>query len=186
MPTYDQQKLDAELSRDEGRRANIYIDTVGIQTVGIGHNLKAGPLPGQTYPMTDAEIDAVFARDVASTVAKLDAHLSWWRSLDDVRQRVMINMCFNLGIGGLMTFTTFLGMVEHGQYADAANDMLNTLWRRQVGDRAVRLATMMRAGTTPALSTLAPGARPSAPQAPAPSFWQALIAALVSLFNRKV
>lgn len=150
--TFDQTKLDAELSLDEGRRAMPYKDSVGILTVGVGHNLAAGPLPGQHYPMSDAEIDALFAKDVASTVTKLDRYLPWWRGLSDARQRVLLNMTFNLGIGnpgsghGLLAFGSLLNLIHIGSYGAAADDMLHTLWAKQVGARAVRLAQMMRAG----------------------------------------
>lgn len=169
--TFDLRALEAELTRDEGVRYTVYVDTTGNPTVGIGHNLNAGPLPGQTYPMTQAEVDALFAKDVASTVAKLDAHLPWWRNLDDVRQRVMVNMCFNLGIGGLMTFTGFLSLVQRGQYVLASEDMATTLWARQVGQRAVRLEGMMRDGTAQATyqqppKTVSPSPAPTAKPTP--------------------
>jgi lysozyme len=152
LPTFDQHKLDAELSRDEGRRANPYKDSLGILTVGIGHNLAAGPLPRQRFPMTEAQIDALFAADVASTVKKLDTYLAWWRMLSDARQRVLINMTFNLGMGrpgsghGLLSFGQFLGYVRMGAYANAAEDMLATKWAKQVGARATRLSEMMKTG----------------------------------------
>lgn len=168
--TFDMAKLETELTLDEGVRFNVYTDTTGNPTVGIGHNLNAGPLPGQTYPMTQAQVDALFAKDVASTVAKLDQHLPWWRSLDDVRQRVMLNMCFNLGIAGLMTFVGFLSLVKTGQYAHAAEDMATTLWARQVGLRAVRIEVMMRNGT-PVPAAPKPATVPApipAPPIPAP------------------
>lgn len=152
MTTFNQAKLDAELSLDEGRRAYPYLDSRGIETVGIGHNLIASPLPGQTYPMTDAQIDAVFARDVASSVAKLDTYLPWWRTLTDGRQRAMLNMAFNLGVGrpgagtGLLAFGTFLSLMKNGNYKAAAQDLVYTLWARQVGARATRIEQQIIAG----------------------------------------
>lgn len=150
--TWSEDKFDAELSLDEGRRLVPYLDEFGIETVGVGHNLIAGPLPGQTYPMTNAQVDALLLSDIASSVQKLDTYLPWWRTLSDARQRVMLNMVFNMGIGrpgqgsGLLGFTTFLNLVRTGNYAAAATDMLHTLWARQVGTRAKRLSVMMSAG----------------------------------------
>lgn len=152
MATLDLSKLEAQLAIEEGRFASPYHDSMGILTVGIGHNLAAAPLPGQKYPMTDKQIDALFAKDIGSTFQKLDTYLPWWRTLSDPRQRVLADMCFNMGIGrpgsghGLLSFGQFLNLVHVGNYAAAAKDMLNTYWAKQVHGRANRLAAMMRDG----------------------------------------
>jgi lysozyme len=176
MPTFDQSALERELTRDEGVRFTIYVDTTGNPTVGIGHNLNAGPLPNQTYPMTQAQVDALFASDVASTVAKLDTYLPWWRTLDDVRQRVLINMAFNLGIGrpgagtGLLGFPNTLALIKGGDYSSAAAAMLKSLWARQVGARANRLAAMMETGTAaaPQMAPFPPTPLPTSKPIPFP------------------
>ncbi|MGU3777520.1 hypothetical protein [Burkholderia metallica] len=67
------------------------------------------------------------------------------RQLDPVRQRVVINMAFNMQ-GGLLTFTNTLAAMKRGDYAAAADGMLASKWAAQVGARATRLATMMRSG----------------------------------------
>lgn len=150
--TFNQAALNVELSLDEGRRAYPYLDSRGIETVGIGHNLIASPLSGVTYPLTDAQIDAIFARDVASCVTKLDSYLPWWRSMSDARERALIDMTFNLGMGrpgagtGLLAFGTFLTLMKAGSYAAAAHDLVYTLWARQVGSRASRIEQQIISG----------------------------------------
>ncbi|MGF6837085.1 lysozyme [Paraburkholderia youngii] len=142
--------LEAELRRDEGVRYSIYADTVGIRTVGVGHNCVVSPLPsGWACPLTDAQVNQLLAKDIASTVAKLDKALPWWRQMDDVRMRVLANMCFNLGIGGLLGFKNALGAMQRGSYAIAAAAMLNSTWAKQVGARAQRLASAMERGVMP-------------------------------------
>lgn len=139
METYDAQALRAELSRDEGRKARIYIDTVGKTTGGVGRNLS-------DVPFSDDEIDLMLTNDIARTTAALDKNLAWWRNLDPIRQRVIVNMAFNLGVAGLLTFTNTIAAVRSGNYAAAATGMLQSKWAKQVGDRAVRLSNMMRTG----------------------------------------
>ena len=134
--------LIAELKRDEGVRYEPYFDVVGIKTVGVGHNLKAKPL-GLIYPIDDAMVDRILALDIADVFEALDDHLPWWRALSEVRQRVLANMAFNLGIGGLLGFNNTLAAVKDERYAEAAKGMLASKWARQVGDRAKRLAEMM-------------------------------------------
>jgi len=81
--------------------------------------------------------------DVKEKMAELDTKLLWWRLLSDARQRVIINMAFNLGVDGLLTFKNTLAMIQSGNYAGAAGGMLSSKWAGQVHDRAHRLADMM-------------------------------------------
>ncbi|MGR9580626.1 glycoside hydrolase family protein, partial [Pandoraea sputorum] len=69
----------------------------------------------------------------------------WWRSLDPVRQRVLMNMAFNMQ-GKLLGFRNFLAAAQRGDWARASAEMLDSLWARQVGDRSKRLAKMMETG----------------------------------------
>lgn len=141
--------LEAELRRDEGVRYTPYLDTSTPprSTVGVGHNLTISPLPaGWTYPLTDAQVNQLLAQDLQNTFAQLNASLPWWTSLDDVRQRVVANMAFNLGVAGLLTFKTALGAMQRGSYAVAAAAMMNSTWYSQVGTRAQRLCYAMEYG----------------------------------------
>lgn len=138
MGNYDAAALKAELTRDEGRKPRIYTDTVGKVSGGIGRNLT-------DKGFRDNEIDLMYQNDVAETEAWLDRNLPWWQSLDPVRQRVMMNMAFNMQ-GKLLTFVNTLAAMQRGDYGVAADGMLNSLWAKQVGARATRLAAMMRSG----------------------------------------
>ncbi|WP_153076880.1 glycoside hydrolase family protein [Paraburkholderia bonniea] len=137
---FDLPMLLAELDRDEGRRLKPYLDTVGKTTIGVGRNLT-------DVGISDAECDAMLQLDVDRTAEWLDRNLAWWRQLDAVRQRVLLNMAFNLG-AGLLTFTSTLAATQHGEYRRAADGMLASKWAVQVGARAQRLATMMKNGST--------------------------------------
>ena len=139
--------MDAELRRDEGVRYVEYPDSVGIPTTGVGHNLRASPLPtGWTYPLSDAQVNQLLNTDLDETFSGLDVNLSWWRSLDEVRQRVIANMCFNMGIGKLMGFHNTLLAMSEGNYMAAAAGMKNSIWYHQVGARGVRLVAAMQTG----------------------------------------
>jgi lysozyme len=144
--------LEAELRRDEGVRYVPYLDTATPpkRTVGVGHNMEVSPLPAAwTLPLSDAQVSQVLERDISTTLAKLDKALPWWRQMDEVRQRVVANMCFNLGIGGLLGFKNTLAAMQRGSYAVAAAGMLSSKWAGQVGARAKRLAQAMESGTMP-------------------------------------
>ena len=145
--TYDLPAMLAELARDEGVRTKPYRDTVGKLTIGIGRNLD-------DVGLSSGEIMLLAAHDLARAEADLDRNAPWWRGLDPVRQRVVLNMCFNMGWGGagrgLASFTTFLAHLQAGRPVQAAAAMLPSMWSRQVGTRATRLQAMMRTGQVPA------------------------------------
>jgi lysozyme len=141
------QKLIAELRRDEGVRYSPYNDTKGIPTVGVGHNLNAKPLPaGWKYPLNDMQINSLLDDDLEDVFHDLDRNLPWWTDLNDVRQRALANMAFNLGITKLLGFRNTLVAMRQGKYDAAADGMLASAWAAQVKGRAQRLADMMRKG----------------------------------------
>jgi lysozyme len=144
--------LDAELRRDEGVRYTPYLDTAvpPRHTAGVGHNLDASPLPaGWTFPLSDDQVNQLLNHDLTVTFAALDLHLPWWRKLDEVRQRVIANMCFNMGIFKLLGFHHMLADAQSGDYDAAADEMLASAWAKEVHARANRLSDAMRSGVMP-------------------------------------
>ena len=131
--------LKEELIRDEGLRLKPYRDTVGKLTIGVGRNLD-------DVGITKDEAMHLLECDIRRVKDDLDHALSWWRGLDDVRQRVLVNMAFNLGITRLLGFKNTLAAIRAGNYVDAAKGMLDSKWAAQVGERATRLAAMMVEG----------------------------------------
>ena len=127
---------EAQLILHEGSRNTPYIDSVGVQTIGIGHNLHK--------PLSERAILQIFQDDVADAKNDCLHAFPFFADLTEARQWVLINMCFNLGLRGLQKFTKFLAAVELGDYETAANEMLDSLWAKQVKVRARDLAQMMR------------------------------------------
>ena len=128
------------LARHEGCRATPYIDSVGVQTIGIGHNLHK--------PLTHAAIMQIFRDDVAEARNDCMHAFPWFSDLDEARQWVLINMCFNMGLTRLQGFYKFLNAVQAGDYQTAATEMLDSLWARQVKRRATELAAIMQGSVT--------------------------------------
>lgn len=149
MNTFDTGTMVAELTRDEGEVLKVYDDATGNllkpgmvlkgnPTIGVGINLLAG--------ITQAESDYLLTSRIAAVEDALDNSLPWWINLDPVRQRVLVNMAFNLGIDGLLGFPHFLQAMQTGSWATAAQEMQNSAWWNQVGQRAVRLQYMVLNG----------------------------------------
>ena len=142
--SYDREKLRAELKRDEGDKRKPYRCTAGHLTAGIGHNLDA-------HELSDAVVEMWFAEDVAEAERALDGWLRDWRQLDPDRQRVLLNMAFNLGADRLSGFVRlksclvgYLATRTASWLGHAADEMMASEWSKQVGPRADRLAAIMR------------------------------------------
>ena len=131
--------LAEELKRDEGLRLKAYRDSVGKLTIGVGRNLD-------DKGITEDEALYLLATDIAEVCEDLDRSLSWWRGLSENRQRVIANMCFNMGIDKLMGFKNTLKAIQESRWQDATQGMLDSKWASQVGVRAERLAQMMLNG----------------------------------------
>jgi len=134
----DIELLAKELKRDEGFREQVYTCSAGKQTIGFGHNLEDG-----TFPEIIAEKLLHF--DMGQTIRDCE-RLVWFYDLNGVRKRVIINMAFNLGITRLSGFKKMIQAIEAGDWNGAADEMENSKWFGQVGDRAVRLCRLMREG----------------------------------------
>lgn len=117
----------------------MYRDTRGFASIGVGRNLDAKGL----HP---DEIALLLQNDINEAIGELDRVVSWWRKLDAVRQKVMVDMMFNLGAGKLRQFSNTLAAIQDGRWKDASRHMLASRWAAQVGSRAARLARMMRTG----------------------------------------
>lgn len=132
-------KLSEQLKKHEGLRLKPYTDTVGKLTLGIGRNLE-------DKGITEQEALFMLNNDVNYFYTNLTKILPWIARLDDARQNVLVNMAFNLGVAGLMSFKNTLKLVEKGHYVAGASAMLDSKWARQVGYRAEELAEQMRTG----------------------------------------
>lgn len=136
------ERLKKQLLIDEGKKNFPYRDTVGKLTIGIGRNLDDRGL-------SNDEVFFLLENDVKEVIQELSRNLPWFNNLDSVRQEVLANMCFNLGWPKLSQFKTTLGHIQAGRYKEASGTMLQSLWARQVGARAVRLSKMMATGESP-------------------------------------
>ena len=135
-------KLVKELILDEGYIYEIYKDHLGYLTFGVGHLvLNTDEEYGKEVgtPVSEKRILECLNNDVDIVCEELDRNLYWWKELDDNKQRVMVNMCFNLGYPRLSKFKKFLAAMEKHDFETAAIEMMDSKWANQVGLRAERL-----------------------------------------------
>jgi len=130
--------LKKQLLLHEGFRQYPYKDTVGKLTIGIGRNLD-----DRGISMNESLVLLEF--DVAEIVNYLSRY-DWFNNLGDVRQRVVVDMVYNLGISGFLKFKRTIQAIKERDFDKAAEQMLKSKWAGQVGIRATRLARMMETG----------------------------------------
>ena len=151
-----------ELTADfEGLRLKPYRCSAGKLTIGYGHNIDAKPLSGdigayfkRTGCITEGMAGVLLENDLADAKARLFKRLPWVAQLDAVRQMVLVDMTFNMGLGqvgksGLLSFTHTLALIKEGKFVEAAGAMQQSAWHKQTGRRAVKLCAMMKAGKIP-------------------------------------
>ena len=116
-------------------------------TIFYGHT---GPEVVPGYSGTQAQADAQLQADVARCTAQVMSALPWVASLNEPRQAVLIGMCYQLGLGGLVAFHNALSAMQTSDWATAQAQMLNSRWARQTPERATVLANQMLTGEWPA------------------------------------
>ncbi len=133
-------RIKAQLVRHKGLRLKPYRCTAGKLTIGIGRNLD-------DRGISQREAYVLLENDIQNCEKQLlDEIPEIYNALDEVRKSVLLNMCFNLGIKGLLEFKNTLAFIAAGDWERAANGMLASKWAKQVGKRAIELSELMRKG----------------------------------------
>lgn len=128
--------LKKQLVLHEGMKLTPYRCTADKLTIGVGRNLD-------DMGITEKEAEFMLDTDILRCCDDLDRNMSWWRDLSETRQRVLVDMVFNLGISRFMKFQNMIDALANGNYAGAAAEMLDSRWADQVGQRAQRLSRAM-------------------------------------------
>jgi lysozyme len=135
----DRKRLKADLKRYEGFSTKLYTDSEGHLTIGYGRNLE-------DKGIDEREAEIMLDNDIAEAHGYLIQNVSEFTFLNVVRQEVLVNMVFNLGINKFLGFKKMLAAIAGRDYEKAADEMLDSRWARQVGNRAEELAERMRRG----------------------------------------
>ena len=133
----DIEKFKPMLKKHEGLRLKPYHCTAGKLTIGYGRNLD-------DRGITEEEAERLLHNDILLCSLQLDRDLHWWKHHPENVQMVLMDMCFNLGIAGLLEFKRTLGYIRDQKYSVAAVEMLKSKWASQVGDRAKELSVLIQ------------------------------------------
>ena len=156
---YDRDELVKMIAIHEGIVLNVYQDHLGINTVGIGRNLDDRGITDGELLFMNKTIDDVYdnglteeeayylcMNDIAIVEKELLDSKPIVNQLNDVRQMVLVDMAFNMGVPRLKLFKNMWLAIEKVNYPLACAEMLDSKWANQVGKRAVRLSEAMKNG----------------------------------------
>ncbi len=136
LKTNDVFEISAILIKNaEGFSSHPYIDTLGHSTIGYGFNMSLPSFSGLKNISThsadillEKEISYILSSSFFGNLPYLPSHI----------MATLVDMAYNMGIEGLIEFDTFLGFLYKSQIDEAISDLTETLWYKQVGQRAVR------------------------------------------------
>jgi lysozyme len=132
-------KLKALLQKQEGYRQFSYTDTTGHLTIGIGRNLS-------TRGISLTESLYLLDNDIEEVEHEIISLLPVYSQLNDARKAVLVDIGFELGVGGLMQFRGFIDALIKEDWPFASKEMLNSKWAEQVPTRAQSLAYIVETG----------------------------------------
>lgn len=133
-------KINAQLKIDEGFRTFPYKCSAGKLTIGFGRNI-------QDNGISLDEACFFLKNDIYICYAQLSGIYAWFDGKPSTVKRVLINMCFNLGIEKLQQFKIMLTAIAASDYRLAAKNIRNSKYYLDVGARAERLAAILEQET---------------------------------------
>ena len=138
-----------QIKRHEGEVLNIYEDSLGYKTLGVGHLCQPND-PEYDWavgtPVSQEVVDMYYEDDFdkhyMEAIHVFGSHEDW-DELPEVIQRVLVNMCFNLGGSRLSKFRNMLKACRNHDWKEMAVQMEDSRWYRQVGRRSKELQDMV-------------------------------------------
>ena len=136
-----------DLIHHEGKKEKVYLDSMGIETVGVGRNLRH-------VGLSDDEILYLLNNDIDRVEKQLDNYFPWWRDKMEAVRRMLISFVFNVGIGTAQKFPKMMKAIENDHYAEAIKELLYnkdgkpSKYFTQVGRRAREMADWLEEADT--------------------------------------
>jgi lysozyme len=120
--------MNIELLKDsvkhyEGLKLKPYVCLVKKLTIGYGRNL-------QDKGISKNEAELLLENDLFNIKLILEDKIKFFYSLDDVRQNVLIEMAYNMGVTGLLKFKNTLNYLKNKDYEKASIEMLDSQWHK--------------------------------------------------------
>ena len=141
-------ELREEIAADEGVILETYLCSLSHKTVGIGHLCLAGE-PEYDLPLgtsvSQSRVNALFEMDIYQTIGDCRDIYKNFDEKPENLQRILANMCFQLGQTRLKKFVKTNLLIESADYQAASIEMMDSRWSEQTPERAHRLSQRMAA-----------------------------------------
>ena len=132
-------KLIEQLKIHEGMKLKPYLCTSKKLTIGIGRNLD-------DVGISKEEAEMLLKNDIYEATNQLLNAFPFMATFSDVRISAMINFTFNVGIGTVRKFSNTIEYLKNEDWEAAADEMMDSKWAEQVGDRAIQITEQIRTG----------------------------------------
>ena len=136
-------KLKDRIKIHEGFRNYVYKDSLGKRTVGYGHLCLEDENWQDDKEYDMKLLDDCFESDFSDALDGAEDLIGFMPLLPKAKE-VIVEMVFQLGKGGVSKFKKMWEALAQEDYAEAANQMLDSRWHKQTKSRAESLATIMR------------------------------------------
>jgi lysozyme len=139
----------------EGRRNKPYKDNAvpPKKTIGVGWNMDAHPLPPvmqnylkQNGEITDAMVDQLLEISIEAATSDCESLFPDFDNFSDDRKMALIDFVFQLGLTKAGKFVHAVAAINTGRWADAAAEMMNSEWAKQVPSRAEEVTDLVENG----------------------------------------
>ena len=130
-------KILEDIKRHEGFEPKVYKCTEGYDTIGYGFAIKDLVL--------DKDVsDLILMKKLHKLLQRIVIAFPWFKEINYEAKRVIVNMCYQLGLSGFSKFKKTIYLLETEQYEEASVEMLDSLWAKQTPNRAKELSETLR------------------------------------------
>ena len=141
------EELKEQIKEHEGFVPRTYKDSLGKRTIGFGHLCVEPEQWDDDKEYTKEELERVFDNDFEEALKNAES-LIGERSINFIAKQVIIEMVFQLGIGGVGKFKKMWSALDNEDYGEASFQMMDSLWAKQTPNRAEKLSQKMRSAKT--------------------------------------
>ena len=141
------EELKEQIKEHEGFVPRTYKDSLGKKTIGFGHLCVEPEQWDDDKEYTREELERVFDNDFEEALKNAES-LIGERSINFIAKQVIIEMVFQLGIGGVGKFKKMWSALDNEDYGEASFQMMDSLWAKQTPNRAEKLSQKMRSAKT--------------------------------------
>jgi lysozyme len=139
----DYQAVKDRIKKHEGFRNTVYSDSLGKSTIGYGHLLTEDDDFEEGIQYDKSLLEILFDKDFNRSAYNAEQLLEGI-DICDIAREIIVEMVFQLGIGGVSKFKKMFEALRKKDYNEAAEQMLNSQWRVQTPKRCEELSSLMR------------------------------------------